>query len=96
MSDAAVAAHQLEKRYGGVTALSGVDLEVPVGSTLAVLGPNGAGKSTLLRLLAGLARPSAGRLIVAGHRADRRAARERVGFVATPPSSTRRSRRARI
>ena len=81
MSDAAVAACQLEKRFGGVTALVGVDFEVPVGSTLAVLGPNGAGKSTLLRLLAGLARPSAGRLTVAGHRADHRAARGRVGFV---------------
>ncbi len=82
MSEAAVAARGLVKHFGGVTALDGVDLDVAGGSTLAVLGPNGAGKSTLLRLLAGLARPSAGRLTVAGERADRRAARGRIGLVA--------------
>ncbi len=81
MSEAAIAARKLVKRYGGVTALRGIDLEVPRGATLAVLGPNGAGKSTLLRLLAGLARPSSGELRVAGQRADRRSARARIGFV---------------
>ena len=55
-----VAATRLEKRFGPVAALAGIDLEVARGRVLAVLGPNGAGKSTLLRLLAGLARPSAG------------------------------------
>ncbi len=81
MSEAAIAARELAKRYGGVTALRGIDLEVPRGATLAVLGPNGAGKSTLLRLMAGLARPSSGRLRVAGQRADSRSARARIGFV---------------
>ena len=50
----------LEKRFGAVAALDGVDLEFEVGQILAVLGQNGAGKSTLLRILAGLARPTAG------------------------------------
>lgn len=45
---------------------SRVDLRLPASSAIAVLGPNGRGKSTLLRLLAGLERPVAGRVIVAG------------------------------
>ena len=46
----------------GVTALSGLDLDVRRGETLTLLGPSGCGKSTVLRLIAGLARPSAGAL----------------------------------
>ena len=59
-----VSAAGLAKRFGPVAALDGVDLEVAAGAVLAVLGPNGAGKTTLLRLLAGLARPSAGSVLV--------------------------------
>jgi heme exporter protein A len=80
----ALRAHGLEKRFGAVAALRGVDLEIARGDCLAVLGPNGAGKSTLLRLLAGLMRPSRGELEVAGRdqRAlDRGAARALVGYV---------------
>jgi len=47
-------------RYGRVTALQGVDLAVPIGTTTAVLGRNGAGKSSLLRVIAGAVRPVAG------------------------------------
>jgi ABC-type Mn2+/Zn2+ transport system ATPase subunit len=52
--------------YGSRPALTDVSLEVRAGSLLAVIGPNGAGKSTLLKLIAGLIRPSAGRLTVLG------------------------------
>lgn len=56
----AIATDDLEVRYGDTLALSGVDLAVPAGSTLAVIGPNGSGKSTLLGALAGTVQPSAG------------------------------------
>ena len=52
--------HGLVKRFGNVTALDGLDLEVDDGSILAVLGPSGCGKTTLLRLIAGFSAPDAG------------------------------------
>ena len=61
MSGPALRTVDLSKRYGRVTALDRLDLEVPVGEVLGLLGPNGAGKSTTMRLLLGLARPTAGR-----------------------------------
>ncbi len=57
----------LTKLYGAHVALRGVTLEVPAGHVLTVLGHNGSGKTTLIRLLATLARPSAGRGRIAGH-----------------------------
>jgi len=81
LSAPAIAAHGLEKRFGWAVALAGVDLVVPPGAALAVLGPNGAGKSTLLRLLAGLARPSAGSVEIDGLRAQGREARAKVGLI---------------
>jgi len=81
VSSLAIEARGLEKRFGAVRALRGVDLDVPTGTSLAVVGPNGAGKSTLLRLLAGLARPSAGHLRVGPPGRDRRRARAAVGYV---------------
>ena len=56
----------LTKRYGGVQALAGVDLEVQPGEVHALVGENGAGKSTLLKILSGAVRPDAGDLRFAG------------------------------
>jgi heme ABC exporter ATP-binding subunit CcmA len=81
MSEPVVETSGLTKRFGPVVALRGIDLQVRRGSLLAVLGPNGAGKSTLLRLLAGLARPSAGTVRVGDAAGDRRAARREIGFI---------------
>ena len=82
MSEALIVARGLEKRFGPVPALRGLDLEVRAGSTLAVIGPNGAGKSTLLRLLSGLTRPSGGVLRVGRSDGDRRSRRGQVGLIA--------------
>jgi ABC-type Mn2+/Zn2+ transport system ATPase subunit len=57
-----IALHGVSKRYGGRTVLSGVDLALPAGGTVVVAGANGSGKSTLLRMIAGIARPTSGRV----------------------------------
>ncbi len=56
----------LSKRYGGVQALRGVGLDVHEGTVHAVVGENGAGKSTLMKILAGVVRPDAGSISLAG------------------------------
>ena len=68
---AAVAIAGLTKVYSKAHALDGVDLVVPEGSVFGFLGPNGAGKTTTLRILAGLARPTAGSATIFGHDATR-------------------------
>ena len=57
----------LTKRYGPVTALAGVDLEVRSGSRTAIVGPSGCGKTTLLRLVAGFEAPDGGRIMLDGN-----------------------------
>jgi ABC-2 type transport system ATP-binding protein len=64
--DVAIRAEGLIKRYGSVTALDRLDLEVPVGGILGLLGPNGAGKTTAVRILTTLLVPDEGRAEVAG------------------------------
>ena len=66
MTDAAIVAEGIGKRFGPVPALEGVDLVLPAGGVLGLLGPNGAGKTTMVRVLATLLRPDQGRARVAG------------------------------
>jgi ABC-2 type transport system ATP-binding protein len=82
MTDVAVRAEGLVKRYGAVTALDRLDLEVPVGGILGLLGPNGAGKTTAVRILTTLLVPDEGHAVVAGHdvRREADAVRARIGL----------------
>jgi ABC-type branched-subunit amino acid transport system ATPase component/ABC-type branched-subunit amino acid transport system permease subunit len=61
-----LSAYNLRKRYGGLTALNNVSLEVIDGETLGLIGPNGAGKTTLFEVLGGFNRPDEGRITFEG------------------------------
>jgi len=78
----ALAVRGLEKRYGSVGALRGVDLELEEGELVGLLGPNGAGKSTLVKIGCGLVRPTSGTAQVCGAPAGSRAARGASGYLA--------------
>jgi lipooligosaccharide transport system ATP-binding protein len=71
------------KRFGPITAVNGLDLEVPEGICLGLLGPNGAGKSTTMRLLTGQAIADSGELRVLGYElpAESKPARAEMGVV---------------
>jgi ABC-2 type transport system ATP-binding protein len=62
-----IAIHDLVKTYGRFTAVNGVSLDVKPGEIHGFLGPNGAGKTTTLRMIAGLLKPTSGRIEVNGH-----------------------------
>src|SRR5215210_3362584 len=66
MNDDAIVVEGLEKSYGSVRALCGVDFAARTGSVLGLLGPNGAGKTTAVRILATLLKPDGGSARVAG------------------------------
>jgi sodium transport system ATP-binding protein len=76
---------ELTKRYGPLTAVSGLTLEVAPGEAFALLGPNGAGKTTALRCLATLLRPSEGSAWVSGSDvvSDPLAARAKLAFLSS-------------
>ena len=79
----AVQARGLRKSYGGIEAVSGIDLQIAPGEVFALLGPNGAGKTTTVEILEGYRGRDGGEVSVLGtdpHRADR-AWRARIGIV---------------
>jgi ABC-type branched-subunit amino acid transport system ATPase component len=61
-----LAASNVTVRFGGLTALSNVDISIPAGALVGLVGPNGAGKTTLFGVMSGLLRPSAGRVELVG------------------------------
>ncbi|HSP75682.1 MAG TPA: ATP-binding cassette domain-containing protein, partial [Cryobacterium sp.] len=78
-----IEARGLEKRFGRVRALDGLDLTVAAGEVHGFLGPNGAGKSTTIRVLLGLYRPSGGTATVFGQNpwTDAVALHRRIAYV---------------
>ena len=82
MSDVAIRVEGLTKRFGAVTALDGIDLEVPARTVFGLLGPNGAGKTTAIRVLSTILEPDAGHAEVLGLDVVREAkeVRRRIGL----------------
>jgi lipooligosaccharide transport system ATP-binding protein len=80
---AAIELKGVKKSFGPITAVDGLDLDVPEGTCLGLLGPNGAGKSTTMRMLTGQARADAGEITVLGRELPREAkeARAEMGVV---------------
>jgi ABC-2 type transport system ATP-binding protein len=74
---------KLTKRFGGFTAVDGIDFEVQKGEIVGFLGPNGAGKSTTMRMLSGFLPPTSGKAEVAGFDvfSDSLRAREHIGYM---------------
>ena len=73
----------LVKKFGDLTAVNGINLSVPKGEFFAVLGPNAAGKTTTIKMIAGLIKPTAGSVIVAGYNIQSKPlqARKRLAYV---------------
>jgi branched-chain amino acid transport system ATP-binding protein len=76
---------RVTKRFGGLTAVREVSLEVRAGDLLGIIGPNGAGKTTLFNVIAGYFRPEEGRIVFDGTNVTGRAAHEvsRLGLTRT-------------
>ena len=73
----------------GVPFMEGLSAAIPAGAVTSIVGPNGCGKSTLVKLAAGLLRPTAGRVEVAGHDTGELASRERARLMAVLAQSSR-------
>ena len=82
-----IGTYDLVKRYGTFTAVDGVSLDVQPGQIHGFLGPNGAGKTTTIRMIAGLLKPTAGRIVVNGHdiASDPEPAKASLGFIPDRP-----------
>ena len=75
------------KRYGDFTAVDAIDLSVPRGRIFGFLGPNGAGKTTTIRMIAGVLRPTGGRILIGGSEIaeDPMGAKSRIGYIPDRP-----------
>ena len=84
----AVDLRNLTKRFGPVTAVNDLSLQIESGEIVAFLGPNGAGKTTTIDMLLGLARPDAGTVRVYGHSPDDAVARRAGSCAPRSPMPT--------
>src|SRR5437016_5105933 len=66
MPETAIRTQKLSRRFGNLTAVDGIDLEVAAGQFFGFLGPNGAGKSTTIKMLTGLLAPTSGSMELLG------------------------------
>jgi len=84
MSEAIISVRNLTRRFGALTAVDRLSLEIPRGEIFGLVGPDGAGKTTTLRLLCGLLDPTEGQVLVAGHDVSRdlNAVKDRIGYMA--------------
>jgi ABC-2 type transport system ATP-binding protein len=82
-SGPAISARNLTRRFGKLTAVDHVSLDIPRATIYGFLGPNGSGKSTTIRMLCGLLRPSEGECVVLGHPVPREAEqlRTKIGYM---------------
>ena len=82
-----IAVEHLVKQYGGFTAVDDLSLDVQPGEIHGFLGPNGAGKTTTMRMIAGLLKPTSGRVVVAGHDVaiEPELAKASLGFIPDRP-----------
>ena len=84
MDELAIRLRGAVKRYGPITAVAGLDLDVPIGTCVGLLGPNGAGKSTTMRMLTAQAIPDEGELEVLGYRLPDESKQARAQLGVTP------------
>src|SRR4029077_4843756 len=82
-----IAVEHFTRTYGAFTAVDDLSLSVGAGEIVGLIGPNGAGKTTTLRSLAGILRPSSGRILVDGHdlATDDIEAKRRLAFMPDEP-----------
>lgn len=94
MTEYAIHAEQVVKKFGDFTAIEGINLSVPKGSIYGFLGPNGCGKSTTIRVLTGLLSPTSGSVNVLGLEIPRQSEqlRLKIGYM-TQKFSLRRTHR---
>ena len=81
LADPVIETRGLRKSFGPIAAVDGIDLALPAGRIYGLLGPNGSGKTTLIRLMAGLARPTAGSVAVLGTPMPSRPLLARIGYM---------------
>ncbi len=79
-----ISARSLTKRFGALTAVEGLDLEIKQGEFFAFLGPNAAGKTTTIKMLAGLLQPTSGQVVIGGFDIQREPERAKAQLAYVP------------